>query len=214
VTLRLVQEAQRYVNAREKFITRLLDEGAAIRDFSLLDPEQYRAAARTASPDELAEVFSTVVVDPPQVWLDPAVLARLVADFTPRVTVRSRPPRPVDPPLGADPLERAATRSAHARRRRELTAEMHLQGASTVDLTSAIRAAGWPSAASIVADAVGASRDPLLPYSMTIRDELIVDADGPVTLVSPLELTRTSSTVQPAERAPGVVEAMPERRDG
>jgi hypothetical protein len=51
----LVVEAQRYVGAREEFLGRLLDEGAQAKDFSLLDPEEYLAAARIAAPGVLAE---------------------------------------------------------------------------------------------------------------------------------------------------------------
>ncbi|HVD89466.1 MAG TPA: hypothetical protein VNB91_11280, partial [Jatrophihabitantaceae bacterium] len=91
---RLVVETQRYVGAREQFVSRLLDEGAAARDFSLLDPEEYLEAARTVPPDELAEVFATTVFDPPSPWLDPAGVADGVQQFRPRVAVRRRPPRP------------------------------------------------------------------------------------------------------------------------
>lgn len=209
VTFRLVQEAQRYVSARERFVTRLLDEGAVARDFSLLDPEQYLEAARAASLDDLAEVFSCVVVDPPQVWLDPAVLARTVADFTPRAPVRRRPPRPSDPPVGADPIARVRERAEEARRRRVRAAEMFLQGAAYVELTSALRAAGWPSAATIVAQAVAVGRDPDLAYEVTTTDEVIVDPAGPVTHVSPVTLHRTS-TVQAIDdaSAAGAAEAV------
>src|SRR5205807_2017922 len=81
---RLVVETQRYVGAREQFVGRLLDEGAAARDFSLLDPEDYLEAARTASIGELAEVFATTVFDPPSPWLDPSVVAEGIREFRPR----------------------------------------------------------------------------------------------------------------------------------
>lgn len=190
VMVRLVQEAQRYVDAREQFVTRLLDEGAAVRDFSLLDPEEYLQTARTASREALGQVFGTVVVDPPTLWLDPAAVAQLVADFTPRAPTRRRPPRPADPPPGRDPLTRVAERTAQATQRRLLAAELHLQGGDEADLTSALRAAGWPAAAVMVADAVAASRDPELQFDVSMRDELIVDANGPVTHVTPVILTR------------------------
>ena len=61
---RSIVEAQRYIGARESFVSRLLDEGGASRDFSLLEPEHYVTAARTAARAALAEVFARTVFDP------------------------------------------------------------------------------------------------------------------------------------------------------
>lgn len=190
---RLVVETQRYVGAREQFVGRLLDEGAAARDFSLLDPEEYLEAARTAPLDALAEVFATTVFDPPSPWLDPAVVAEGVQQFRPRVAVRRRPPRPADPPAGPDPMERVERRAEAARRRRDRGAELHLQGNNETDLTSRLRAAGWPGAANMLVELLGAHADPESPFEIAMSDELLVDADAPVSYLTPVSLRRTKS---------------------
>lgn len=46
---RLVVEAQRYIDAVQTMVERVLDEGGEARDFSVLDPEDYRAAAPAIS---------------------------------------------------------------------------------------------------------------------------------------------------------------------
>lgn len=191
---RLVVETQRYVGAREQFVGRLLDEGAAARDFSLLDPEDYLEAARTATKDALADVFATTVFDPPSPWLDPTVVAEGVQEFRPRVAARRRPPRPTDPPPGPDPMERVERRAEAARRRRERTAELHLQGTDEADLTSRLRAAGWPGAATMLVELIGAHADPELPFEIHLSNELLVEADAPVSYLTPVSVRRTDST--------------------
>jgi hypothetical protein len=198
---RLVVETQRYVDAREQFVGRLLDEGAAARDFSLLDPELYLQAAFTASSDVLAEVFAGVVFDPPSPWLDPVAVAEGVQEFRPRSTVRRRPARRVDPPSGPDPMLRVEQRAAVARTRRQRQAEIHLQGEHDVDLTSGIRAAGWPGAATIVVDALALHADPELPYRVTIDDELLVEPDAAVSYASPVALHRVRTEIPRPSRA-------------
>lgn len=187
---RLVVETQRYVGAREQFVGRLLDEGAAARDFSLLDPEEYLEAARTASIEELAEVFATTVFDPPDPWLDPAVVADGVLRFRPRTSTRRRPPRPADPATGPDPMDRVEERAEAARTRRARAAELHLQGATETDLTSRLRAAGWPAAATMLVELIGAHADPDLPFEIEMSDELLVEPEAPVTYLTPVSLRR------------------------
>lgn len=199
---RLVVETQRYVGAREQFVGRLLDEGAAARDFSLLDPEEYLEAARTASLDELAEVFDTTVFDPPSPWLDPAVIADGVREFRPRTGARRRPPRPADPPPGPDPMLRVEQRADAARRRRERAAELHLQGDDEVDMTSRLRAAGWPNAALTLVELLAIDADPSLPFRVSLSDELLVEPDAPVTHLTPVSMHRVA-----ADKAPQAVEA-------
>ena len=77
----LVVEAQRYVGAREEFLGRLLDEGARARDFSLLDPEEYLAAARTAPPGALADALTGFVFDPPSPQVDPAAVVTALDSY-------------------------------------------------------------------------------------------------------------------------------------
>lgn len=196
---RLVQETQRYISAREGFVARLLDEGAAARDFSLLDPEDYLEAARTATPAALAEVFARVVFDPPNPWLDPAVVAETVTGFRPRPVSRRRPPRPADPPAGEDPLRRVEERVAAARRRRERAAELRLQGATEVDLTARMWEEPWPAPALLLVDVLAADSDPDLPYAVRMSDELLVDPDAAVTHLTPVALAR----VPTADRVDG-----------
>ncbi|MFF4599864.1 hypothetical protein [Amycolatopsis sp. NPDC001319] len=193
---RLVVETQRYVGAREQFVGRLLDEGAAARDFSLLDPEEYLEAARAASPDELAEVFASTVFDPPAPWLDPAVVAEGIAGFRPRAAIRRRPPRPADPPPGPDPMLRVEERAEAARIRRARAAELHLQGRAEVDLTSSLRAAGWPGLATILVELLAVNADPDLPYRVRMSDELLVEPDGPVTHLTPVTAYRLTDLAE------------------
>src|SRR5439155_669524 len=58
---RLVVEAQRYVSAVEDLLARVLDEGGETRNFRLLDPEDYLAAARTATVEELVAVSADLL---------------------------------------------------------------------------------------------------------------------------------------------------------
>jgi hypothetical protein len=190
---RLVSEALRYSEAVQSFIERLLDEASAQRDFSMLDAEQYLAAALTSSRDELAEVFARTVFDPPTVWITPGALVEAVDRYRPR-TPRRRPPHPADPPPGPDPIEQAEQRAHQARQRRLRTAEDLLQGAEQVDLTSRIRVAGWPAAAVLVAWLLSAAADPKLPYQLTLSDAVLVDAEAPVTHVTPASLSREQRT--------------------
>lgn len=198
---RLVVETQRYIGAREQFVGRLLDEGAAARDFSLLDPEQYLEAALTASSAALAEVFAAVVYDPPNPWLDPVTVADGVRKFRPQSAMRRRPPRPADPAAGPDPMLRVEQRAAKARRRRERQAELHLQGEFDVDLTSRIRAAGWPGAATMLVDALGVHSYPDLPYRVSMSDELLVDPDAAVSYVTPVVLHRVRASIPSSDRS-------------
>jgi hypothetical protein len=91
---RLVVEAQRYVDAVQNMVERVLDEGGEARDFSVLDPEDYRAAALTAHPGDLAEIFATVVFDPPSPWVDAAAILDALDEQRPRKRLRERPPNP------------------------------------------------------------------------------------------------------------------------
>lgn len=198
---RVVVEAQRYVGARESFVGRLLDEGGASRDFSLLDPEDYLTAARTGSQRDLAAVFARTVLDPPSPWADPSTVAEAVTEVRPRPAVRERPPRPPDEPPGADPLDAALARAERARAKRARRVDILLGSDVETELVGAMRAAGWPGAAFVLVEALAAAADPTLPVSATMTDELLVEPDGPVTYLTPVTLRRTAP-------------AVPLRRDG
>jgi hypothetical protein len=162
----------------------------------MLDPEEYLEAARTADVEALAEVFTPVVFDPPSPFLDPAVVAAKVTDFVPRPTLRRRPPRAPVPEDGTDPMAAVEARVADAARRRERAMGLFLQGEAEADLTSRMRAAGWPGAAQMFVQVLGIHGDPRLAAEMVLLDELIVDDDGPVTRVTPVALRQVSPTDQ------------------
>lgn len=188
---RVVVEAQRYVGARESFVGRLIDEGAASRDFSLLDPEDYLTAARTAPTGALAAVFAGTVFDPPSPWVDPSTVADAVREARPRPAARERPPRPSEEPPGVDPLEAALERARRARQARVRAVELRLGSDRESELVDAMRGAGWPGAAAVLVMALAAAADPTVPVTATMTDELLVDPDGPVTYLTPVTLRRT-----------------------
>ena len=195
---RLVGEALRYSAAVGLFIERLLDAAAAQRDFSMLDEEQYRTAALTASRDDLAVVFARTVFDPPSLWIDPESVIDAVDTFSPRPASPRRPPRPPELPPGPDPIDQARERADAARRRRMRTAEDLLQGGDEADLTSRVRAAGWPAAAQLIAALLATAADQKLPYMMELRNALLVDPDAPVTHLTPAILHRSVPDTRPA----------------
>jgi hypothetical protein len=186
----LVVEAQRYVGAREEFLGRLLDEGAQAKDFSLLDPEEYLAAARTAAPTALAEALAGVIFDPPSPWADPACVVAALNDFRPSPH-RVRPPLPAGDSPADDPMLRVLERAEQARDRRARRAELMLGERSYADLTDRLRAAGWPAAAGMLVDVLHAAADPATPYTAEMSEALLVEPGGPVTYMTPVSLHRT-----------------------
>jgi hypothetical protein len=186
----LVVEAQRYVGAREDFLSRLLDEGAQAKDFSLLDPEEYLAAARTAAPTILAEALAGMVFDPPSPWADPSCVLAALDEFRPRPH-RIRPPLPAGDPPAEDPMLRVLARAEQARERRARRADLMLAERSDADLTDRLRAAGWPAAAGMLVDVLHAAADPATPFTAEMSDALLVEPGGPVTYVTPVSLHRT-----------------------
>lgn len=197
----LVVQTQRYIGARDEFVGRLLAEGAASKDFSMLDPEEYLEAAYTASMSDLAAVFGPVVFDPPSPWLDPATVAQRVTGFVPRPRLRRRPPPPPASDGGPDPMEEVEGRTADAQRRRVRAVNLHMQGEAEVDLTSRMRAAGWPGAARILVEVLAINSDPTLQVEMVLGRGLMVDPDGPVTHVSPVGLHRVAVSAAVASEA-------------
>ncbi|GAA0314572.1 hypothetical protein [Kineococcus aurantiacus] len=187
---RVVVETQRYIGAREAFVARLLDEGGASKDFSLLDPEEYLTAARTATVGELGQVFARTVFDPPAPWLDPSTIAQAVSQVRPRPAARERPPRPVEEPAGVDPLEAALERAHKARVRRARRVDILLGSDRETELVEAMRTAGWPGAARILVEVLAAAADPALPVTASMSDELLVDPEAPVTYLTPVTLRR------------------------
>lgn len=144
---KLVVEALRYVDAAEGLLQRVLSEGGMALNFDQLDPEEYLTAARGASLEELASVGRDAVFDPAMPWADAGAVIDALEQYRPRLARRERPPDPPPSP-DADPIERIQQRAAEAAQRRVVCAEGLLAGQAAVDLTDALRAAGWPGASS------------------------------------------------------------------
>jgi hypothetical protein len=166
----------------------------------MLDAEQYLTAALRSSRYELAEVFARTIFDPPTLWVTPDQVVKAVENIRPRAA-RRRPPRPDARPAGPDPINEARQRSEAARRRRLRAAEDLLQGGDEADITSRLRAAGWPGAAMLIAAMLVAVADETLPYEVWLGTTVLVDADAPVTHVTPAAVRR-QTTVEPAAGAP------------
>lgn len=197
---RLVDAALSYQGAVIRFSDRLLDHASATRDFSMLTPEQYKSAATRSTATELAVPFTRTVFDPPSAVISPEQVISVVEKYRP-APPRRRPPRPPDTASGRDPVEEARRRKADERDLREARMELHLQGASEVDLTSRIRAAGWRGAAEIVVSALIASADPDIPVSVDLSEAIIIDPTGPVSHVTPMTLRRPGRAADPGARA-------------
>lgn len=198
---RLVVEAQRYIEAVQSMVERVLDEGGEARDFSVLDPEDYRAAALTAHPDDLAAVFLTVVFDPPTPWVDAAAILDALDAQRPRKRVRERPPEPPGGPQ-SDPIAELQQRAAAERRQRAHAAEQHLQGEATRELTGTLRGLQWPAAARLLADLLALDTDAEQPYAAKIGEATLIDPDGPVTYSSPVTLSARRPELPRDEMAP------------
>lgn len=184
---KLLVEAQRYVDAVEDLLGRVLDEGGDVRNFSLLDPEEYLDAARTASVEQLAAVVADVAFDPALPWVDAGAVVEAIEKYRPQRRVRVRPP---EPPAadGADPVEQIQNRTEATVRRHVLQAESLLGGGFSRDLTDMLRGSGWPGAARTLSDLLALDGLPEQPYRVGLGDALHVDADGGVTYASPVQL--------------------------
>ncbi|MEE1751161.1 hypothetical protein [Streptomyces sp. SP18CS02] len=194
---RLIDEALRYSAAVEEFFDRLLQQARARRDFSMLLPEQYVSAARSASVDALADVFAGVVFDPAGAEITTAQVLIAAQERRPPPP-RRRPERPAALPPGPDPVEMARRRVQQMRRRRAAAAEQHLQGRQEADPTDVLRAWPWRSAIIAVVDLLQASADPAVPFFVDVGHSVLVSSDGPVSYASPLVLYRVPDDVSQA----------------
>jgi len=190
---KLLLEAQRYVGAVEDLLGRVLDEGGEARNFSLLDPEEYLEAARTATVEQLAAAAADVAFDRALPWVDAGAVIEAVETYRPRRMLRVRPPEP-PAPSDEDPVAQMQARTDQATRRRVLAAESLLGGTDARDLTDTLRGAGWPAAAQTLAELLGLDGLPEQPYRVELGDALYVDADGLVTYASPVRLERRGSS--------------------
>ncbi len=172
-------------------VDRVLDQGGVTLDFSVLSAEQYLAAALDGTLDGLAAVGTSLVVDPPQPWVDPGSLQEAIEEYRPRVRVSVRPPVPTE---GAeeDPIGVMRARAERSVRRRALASEAHLQGRQEVELTSTLRALGWPKAGEHLMELLAVAADPDQPFTIELGQMLIVDVDALVTYMHPVILKRAN----------------------
>lgn len=194
---RLIAEATRYTNAVQDLVDRLLEENTRTRDFSMLDPEQYRTAAQVSTIDDLATPFERVLFDPPYAHIDGPVILDALDSVRPR-RVRVRPAREEVLDSGPDPVEAARVRRARIREMRVRRAENALDSTTGDDLTSVLRAAGWPGAGQLIADLIALDADPEQPYALSMSDAILVDPTGPVSYVTPVSLHRVKTAVSGA----------------
>ncbi len=195
---RLVGEALRYVGAVREVCDRLLEQASARHDFSMLTPEQYLSAARRGDKDHLAAPLARTVFDPATLVVTPEQVIAAIEEFRP-APPRRRAPRPPDSHTAHDPAEAARQRAARRRATIEAQAELHLQGAGEVDLTSRIRGAGWPGAAAIVVETLAAHANPDIPLRVALSTALVIDPIGRVSHVTPIALSRVPRRPVPGE---------------
>jgi hypothetical protein len=174
-------------------VERVLDQGGASLDFSVLTPEQYLTAAVDASAAELSEVGRHMVVDPPMPWVDPGAVLEAIEEYRPRRKVRARPPSPAD--AGEpDPVGAMERRHQQERRRRALAAESQLQGRQAADLTGFLRGMEWPAASQHLVNLLAISGDPSQPFKVELGQALLIDPETPVTYLHPVTLHRTGQS--------------------
>ncbi len=194
---KLLLEAQRYVDAVQSLLERVLDEGGETRNLKMLDPEEYLQAARTASADELAQVCAHLIFDAASPWVDTGDIIKTVESYQPRRASRTRPPEPSASP-DADPVAAVHNRAEQAIRRRVLQAESLLSGHDETQLTDMLRAAGWPAAGRLLVDLLVLDGLPEQPFHVRLGEALLVDVEGVLTYASPVYL---SVDRQPAAEA-------------
>ena len=124
--------------------------------------------------------------DPVAPWVDAGDVLDAVESFRPRHVSRTRPPEPVAVTDG-DPLQELRERTERTTRRRVNQAEALLDGQGQAEITDRLRAAGWPGAASVLAELLALSAADHA-YRVALGDALIIDRDGAVTYVAPVHL--------------------------
>jgi hypothetical protein len=155
----LIRAAQSYVRELEAVIDRLLVEGASARDFSLLDPADYRAAAIDARFEQLADVAATLVFDVGTLPVAPAEIVDALAEYRPRTSARRRPPEPL-PSTGEDPLARLEETHALRQQRVERKADLMLGSENSVEITDRLRGQEWRTAARTLAELLVSTSSP------------------------------------------------------
>jgi hypothetical protein len=168
-------------------VQRVYDDGGESRDLSVLEPEAYFAAAKTATLEALAAVFDRVVFDAPSLHFDTAEMAEHLEEFKPKATRRIRPTEPA-PSQDTDPLAAAEQRRAGTIERRIQRSEQLLDGRDETDLTGWMVSAGWRGTAEALADLAALDTDREQPYTIETGDAVLVLRDAEPTLRSPTSL--------------------------
>jgi len=207
----LLTAAQAYLVATQRLFERIVDEGASTRDFSLLDPSDYARLATTGTVEELAAVFDDVVWDPPRPQVSPADVVTALRAYRPHRRRARRPPVEAEAAGSVgDPLEGLDERLDILRRQREHAAELLLQGAPAVELSSHLRASPWPAALRTIVELATLDADQRSAYRLELADTIVVDTDARTTWTSDARLSverlplRDGTTLEerPSERAP------------
>ncbi|MEV6859227.1 hypothetical protein AB0M89_36320 [Streptomyces microflavus] len=179
---------------------KVLEQSGGSLNFDVLTVKEYDHAAVKGGVELLSQVGTELVADMPAVWIEPAQLLETVEGFAPRSRARVRPVVVEgDDEDEDDPLQWAEEAHARLRERRRLRADELLAADEEVDLTQALYQAGWPAAASIIADVLALSDDPDEPYVVVMEDVLLADPEAFVTYLHPLRLRREDM----AERGDG-----------
>jgi hypothetical protein len=189
---RLLDEGLRYFRCLQDLVARILDEGARAHDFSLLPAEEYLTAAIQAAGRQLADVFSEVVFDPPMPWVDASAVISAIESYAPRARVRTRPPE-VDSSSGGDPLERILEQDERMTAEQRTFAELALAGQHRADVTPPSRGTRWRAAAQSLGWLFAIDANPTLPFRLRFDDRLVIDSEGDVTYLSPVELVDAAS---------------------
>ena len=183
----LIGAAQRYLDAVQDLVQRVYDDGGETRDFSVLEPEAYFAAAKTSTIEQLAAVFDGVIFDAPTLHFDTTEMAGYLEESKAKSDRRIRPPEPA-PSEEEDPLAAAEARRAGQTERRIQRAEQLLEGRDEADLTGWMISAGWRGTAEALADFVALDVDREQHYTLETRDAVLVSRDSEPTLRSPTNL--------------------------
>jgi hypothetical protein len=202
-----VDEALRYDYAVTIFMERLYKQASMRRDFSMLQPEQYRSAALQCTQEELAAPLARTVFDPPSISVTAEEIIAAIEQYRPPPT-RRRPPRPSPVLDTRDPVEDALRREREARAVVTAQVELLLNGGSAADVTIQIRDASWRNVARTTTDVITASSDPEIPVTVSLSTHLIIRPTGPVSHITPMTLRRGSLPGQ------GISASAPNDSDG
>ncbi len=188
----LIRAAQGYAGELEAVARKLIDEGAATRDFSLLDPADYDQAVRTGSLAALAAVGASLVFDRGTVPVTSGQIADAIESYRPRSGARRHPPQP--PASGeADPIARYESRRREQWARVERRADLVSQGARRVELTDGLRAGGWEGTRKVLSGLLTVHQHEPPRYRLELADSVLVDPSAEASYFTPATLERVDA---------------------